>query len=142
MDQGKGRIDLIDLGRGKYTCKLFLSYKIYNIQLSKCEKLVFANLNNQEIHAYTTNKFELKCKFTGYIQRKCLMRMALGGRQNHLLAVSSEEGCACLYDLNKQKLMCKLKSHSGKPVNCVKWMGESLFLGCDDGYIERWVAFK
>lgn len=36
LDQGKGRIDLIDLNRGKYSCKLTLNHKIYNIQLSKC----------------------------------------------------------------------------------------------------------
>lgn len=135
FEQGKGRLDVIDLARGKYACKLTLNNKIYNIQLSKCEKIVFVNLNNAEIHAYSTSKFELRCKFTGYLQRKCLMRMTVGGRNHNLLAVSSEEGCACIYDLNKQQLLCKLKSYSGKSVNCVKWVADSLYLGCDEGYV-------
>ncbi len=36
FDQGRGRLDLLDLHRGKYTCKLSLALRIHSIQISKC----------------------------------------------------------------------------------------------------------
>jgi WD40 repeat protein len=140
-EQGKGRVDLLDLAQGKSTCKLTVGFKIYNMQLSQCEKMVFLNLSSMEIRAYTTSKFELRYKFTGYVQRKCLMRMAVGGRRGELLAVSSEEGCVCVYNLKKQEMVGEIRNVSGKPVNCVRWVGDGLYFGCDDGYVEHWVVF-
>lgn len=67
------------------------------------------------------------------------MRMAVGGPQGDLLAVTSEEGCVCIYSIRKKALIGKIKGISGKCVNCARWIKNDLYFGCDGGFIELWV---
>ena len=53
--------------------------RILNIEISKDQKYVFANLSTSEISVFSTMKFQVMFTITGYIQEKCLMRMAVGG---------------------------------------------------------------
>jgi WD40 repeat protein len=49
------------------------------------------------------------------------MRMSIGGPNGDLLAVTSEEGCVCIFSIKKKEIIGKIKGLSGKTVNCVKW---------------------
>lgn len=64
------------------------------------------------IHAYTTSKFKLSFQVVGYQQAHCLMRMSVGGSNKDVLAVTSEEGCVCLYSIKKKALIKKVKGTS------------------------------
>jgi WD40 repeat protein len=130
-----GQVDMIDLQRRKTSQRLVLKhYRIYNMELSKCETHVFINLDISRIQVYNTSTFELKYEFLGYFQHDYLMRMSMGGgKNNNLLAVSSEDAEVCIFDTTNNKLTTKIKSVSGKPVNCVRWSGKDLYFGCDGG---------
>lgn len=110
--EGRGRLDLADLQNRRCSSKLLLTEKIYNIELSFDEKLVFLNLSSMTIHAYTTSKFKLSFQVVGYQQAHCLMRMSVGGSNKDVLAVTSEEGCVCLYSIKKKALIKKVKGMS------------------------------
>ena len=131
--EGTWRIDLIDLSSRKCTTKVSVNARIYNLEVSPCQKMVFANLSTMTINAYSTSKFDILFKVGGYQQNHCLMRMTVGGPHSSVLAVTSEEGCLCLFSIRKKERIGKIKAGSGQPVNCAKWVGNQLVFGCDGG---------
>jgi WD40 repeat protein len=62
------------------------------------------------------------------------MRMSIGGSKGHLLAVTSEDGQVCIFNLDHLELISKLKV-SNTAVNCVTWINEELYMGLDSGYV-------
>lgn len=73
--------------------------RIYAIELSLNEKLVFANVAPCEIRAYCLSSRTVVLLVKGFVQEKNLMRMSQGGKDGAFLAVSSEEGCVRVYEM-------------------------------------------
>lgn len=114
--------------------------RIFAIEVSLDEKMVFANVASGEIHAFSLNgTHELLYRLAGFVQVKNLMRMCQGGREGQYLAVSSEEGTVRIYVIKEEYEVVKLIGESKKSVNCVAWKDEHLYFACDGGNLECWV---
>ena len=113
--------------------------RVYAIELSLDERLVFANVAPCEVRGYCLSSRAVVLLVKGFVQEKNLMRMSQGGRGGGFLAVSSEEGSVRVFELAEggSEEVLKVEAQSQQSVNCVLWKGEELFFACDAGNLER-----
>lgn len=139
-NQAGGRISYVNLEKKRVEKVIQTEKRIFAIEVSLDEKMVFANVASGEIHAFSlSGAHELLYRLTGFVQVKNLMRMCQGGREGQYLAVSSEEGTVRIYVIKEEYEVVKLIGESKKSVNCVAWKDEQLYFACDGGSLECWV---
>lgn len=109
--------------------------RVYAIELSLDEKLVFANVAPCEIRGYCLSSRAAVLVVRGFVQEKNLMRMSQGGKGGGFLAVSSEEGSVRVFELGEGRgeEVLRVQAQSQQSVNCVLWKKQELFFACDAG---------
>lgn len=140
---GGGHVSIVNIEKRRIEKVLQTEKRIFAIEVSQDEKLLFANVASSEIHAYSLSpRHDLLYKLSGFVQVKNLMRMSQGGREGQYLAVTSEEGTVRIFVIKEEYEVVKLIGESKKSVNCVAWRDEHLYFACDGGNLECWVILK